>query len=232
MIVGPFAILVAGAIAAPILAHLAGWLTWRSVRVVPGSVRYAMPHAVDAEERGFDRRVRNVLRSILAASPGTLEAATIAASAGEPIEIVEMALARMRALAPCRLRVTASGRLLHDFDAAAITRLRALERSSRLRRIFAFAALLLANVGAAFTDEVNTGDPAVDDAVLHVFGDVGGAHEQNLDGRVPAGEGERPIAGLLGAEPRVDEQVERGLAQPALHGHGDPQDAGRSRASR
>ena len=36
----------------------------------------------------------------------------------------------------------------------------------------------LGHRGAALLDEVGAGDPAVDDAVLHVLGHVGGAHEQ------------------------------------------------------
>ena len=85
---------------------------------------------------------------------------------------------------------------------------------------------------AALANEVDAGDAAVDDAVLHVLGDVGRAHEQHLDRRVAAGEGERAVAGLLGAEPGVLEQVERRLAQPALRRDGDPQEAERSSAVR
>ena len=54
-------------------------------------------------------------------------------------------------------------------------------------------------------------------------GHVGGAHEQHVDRRVPAREGERALAGLLGPEPRVLEQRHRGLAQPSLDGDRDRQ---------
>ena len=77
-------------------------------------------------------------------------------------------------------------------------------------------------------DEVGAGDAAVDDAVLHVLGDVGGAHEQHVDRRVPARERERALAGLLGAEARVLEQRDRRLAQPALRRDGDRQAVGAS----
>ena len=41
-----------------------------------------------------------------------------------------------------------------------------------------------------------------------------------------------PLAGLLGAESSIFEQVERRVAQPALRRHGDPQEAERSSAVR
>ena len=82
----------------------------------------------------------------------------------------------------------------------------------------------LDDVGAALLDDVEPGDAAVDDAVLHVLGHVVGAHEQCLDGRVAAGEGERPVARCLGAEPGVVQELDRRLAQAALRRNGDPQE--------
>ena len=90
----------------------------------------------------------------------------------------------------------------------------------------------LRDPGAALGDEVGAGDPAVDDAVLDVLGDVGGPHEQHLDGRIPAGERERALAGLLGAEPGVLEQADRRLAQAPLGRDGDLQEVGERRARR
>ena len=84
----------------------------------------------------------------------------------------------------------------------------------------------LGHARAAFRHEVGAGDPAVDDAVLDVLGDVRGADEQHLDGRVPAREGERALAGLLGAEAGVLEQRDRRLAQAALGGDRDLQAVG------
>ena len=54
-------------------------------------------------------------------------------------------------------------------------------------------------------------------------GHVGRAHEQHVDRRVAAGEGERPLAGLLGPEPRVLEQRHGRLAQAPLDRDGDRQ---------
>ena len=90
----------------------------------------------------------------------------------------------------------------------------------------------LPHLGAALPHEVDAGDAAIDDTVLHVLRHVRCAHEQNLDRRVAAGKGERTVAGLLGAEPCVLEQVERGIAQPALGRHRNPQEAERSSAVR
>ena len=81
----------------------------------------------------------------------------------------------------------------------------------------------LLDSGAALAHEVLTGDAAVDDAVLHVLRDVGGAHEQHVDRRVAARECERALAGLLGLEAGVDEQPHRRLAQPSLDRDGDRQ---------
>ena len=90
----------------------------------------------------------------------------------------------------------------------------------------------LVDVDAALADEVGPRDPAVDDAVLHVLGNVGRAHEQDVDRRVPAGERERALARLLGPEARVLEQMERRLAQAPLDRERDSQDAARSSAVR
>ena len=71
--------------------------------------------------------------------------------------------------------------------------------------------------------EILTGDAAVDDAVLYVLGDVGGADEEHVDRRIPARERECALARLLGLESRVDEQAHRRIAQPPLDGDGDRQ---------
>ena len=90
----------------------------------------------------------------------------------------------------------------------------------------------LADDGAALAHEVEAGDAAVDDAVLDVLGDVGRAHEQHLDRRVPARERQRAVAGLLRPEPGVLEEPVRRLPEAALGRKRDPQDAARSSASR
>jgi hypothetical protein len=67
------------------------------------------------------------------------------------------------------------------------------------------------------------GDPAVDDAVLNVLGNVGRADEEDVDRCVAAREGKRALARLLGAEARVFEQRDGRLAQASLDGDGDRQ---------
>ena len=88
------------------------------------------------------------------------------------------------------------------------------------------------HLGNPLTHQIEPGDPAVDDAVLNVLRHVRRAYEQHLDRGVPARERERAVAGLLRPEPRVLEQTERGLAEPALDRDGDSQEATRSSASR
>ena len=104
---------------------------------------------------------------------------------------------------------------------------RRLLRNRGLERAAAEAeAEQLGHARAALGDEVGAGDPAVDDPVLDVLGDVGGADEQHLDRRVPAGKGERALAGLLRPEAGVLEQRDGGLTQAALGGNGDLQAVG------
>jgi hypothetical protein len=64
--------------------------------------------------------------------------------------------------------------------------------------------------------QVGAGDAAVDDAVLHVFGDVRGADEQDVDRRVAARERERTLARLFRAEACVAQEGDGRLTQPAL----------------
>jgi hypothetical protein len=79
----------------------------------------------------------------------------------------------------------------------------------------------LAHLRAALANEVGAGDAAVDDAVLHVLGNVGSADEQNLDRRVSTRERERTLARDLGAEAGIVEKVDSRIAQPSLCRDGD-----------
>ena len=81
----------------------------------------------------------------------------------------------------------------------------------------------LVHLRPALANEIGARDPAVDDAVLHVLGDVRGPHEHDVDRRVPARERERPLARLLGAEPCVREERDGRLAEAALRGDRDRQ---------
>src|SRR5262249_9542605 len=74
----------------------------------------------------------------------------------------------------------------------------------------------LLDLGGALADEVEAGDPAVDDAVLDILGDVVGPHEEHVHGRVPSRERERAVALLLGPEPGVDEKRHPRLAETSL----------------
>jgi len=70
----------------------------------------------------------------------------------------------------------------------------------------------LVYAGTALSDEVLAGDAAVDDPVLDVLGDIGRSHQQDVDRGVPAGKGERPLAGLFRPEAGVLQKGHRGLA--------------------
>ena len=80
---------------------------------------------------------------------------------------------------------------------------------------------------AALLDEVGAGHAAVDDLVLDVLGDVGGADEHDVDRRVAAGKRQCTLTGLLGAETRRVEKRDGGLAESALRRDGDGQPARR-----
>ena len=64
-------------------------------------------------------------------------------------------------------------------------------------------------------DEVRSGDPEIDHAVLDVLGNVVGAHEQQVDRRVRAGNDQRSL-GRFERQPGVGEQPKRRLRQAAL----------------
>ena len=81
----------------------------------------------------------------------------------------------------------------------------------------------LLDVRLPLVHEVEAGDPAVDDAVLHVLRNVRGPHEQDVDGSVAAGERERSVAGPLGPEPGVLEERDGRLAKTALRRDRDRQ---------
>ena len=85
-------------------------------------------------------------------------------------------------------------------------------------------SLQLRDVRPALAHDVEPGDAAVDDAVLHVLGNVVRAHEQRLDGGVAARERERAVTGRLRPETCVVEERDRRIAQTALRRYGDPQD--------
>jgi hypothetical protein len=60
-------------------------------------------------------------------------------------------------------------------------------------------------IGVTLVDEVEAGDTAVDDTVLHVLGDVSGTDEEYVDGRVATREGESAVTGSLRSETGIFE---------------------------
>ena len=78
---------------------------------------------------------------------------------------------------------------------------------------------------AALLHEIHARHTAVHDAVLHVLGNVGRADEHDVDRRVAAWERERTLTRLLGPEPGIVQQLDRGLAKASLGRDGDGQPA-------
>ena len=146
-------------VGAPFFAHLAGWLASRSLRVRPGAIREWMPSIPDYVERDgraearWEKRRRATeakLLKLFARGVEGAEAAALAAQLGEDREVVEGALSHMREEIDARLRVTRSGKLLHDFSADAIASLKMRRRMSLPLRFAIFVLGVLANLGAAW----------------------------------------------------------------------------------
>ena len=72
------------------------------------------------------------------------------------------------------------------------------------------------HVGGALADQVCTGYAAIDDAVLDVLWDIGGAHEKDVDRGLRTGKRKRALTRLLGPETGVLEERDRRRAQPSL----------------
>ena len=146
-------------VGAPFVAHLSGWLTSRFLRVESGAIREWMPSIPDhieddgrAEAR-WERRRRVIEAKLLSKFAGGVtgaEAHALAAELGEDPEVVAGALGHMREEIPTRLRVTRSGKLLHDFDGGDIRTLRNRRRMGWPIRVVIFVLGALANLGAAW----------------------------------------------------------------------------------
>lgn len=139
-----------------VLAHLAGMRLASRLDVRPGHVRRAMPtlplqqYAVGARwSRGL-RRVERALLPILRAEPAGVEAAPLAGRIDEPLALVVAVLERLREEVPCRLRVTRSGRILHDFEPAALAELASRRRRTRPWLLLVYLLGLFSNLGAAW----------------------------------------------------------------------------------
>jgi hypothetical protein len=153
------AVTLAVLLGAPVLAHLVGWAVARSLRVRPGAIREWMPSIPDhiesdgrAEARWEKRRKALEGKLLQRFSRGVqgAEAHALAGELGEDPEVVAGALGRMREEIPTRLRVTKSGKLLHDFDAESISALKRRRVMALPARLGIFVLGVFANLGAAW----------------------------------------------------------------------------------
>lgn len=140
-------------------AHLIGAALSSRLDVEPGHVREVMPAMPSSPpvsgkaERRWDKQIRALEKKLIAQFKGgavDVEAHDIAAQHGVDVVIAEAVLAKMREEIPCRLRITAQGRLIHDFKAEDIQALQ-----SRRQRALPMQILLtilggFANIGAAW----------------------------------------------------------------------------------
>lgn len=145
--------------ASPIVARIAGRYFSKSLEASFGHARDWMPtlpnHAIVKGEPGqrWQKRVRRLeMRALpfIEASPTGVTADLLAGELSEDVSVADAVLERLRDEIPSRLKVTRSGRLIHDFDAADI---RALKRRNGVRapaRVLLFTLALLANAGAAW----------------------------------------------------------------------------------
>lgn len=143
-------------------AHVVGWLATQRLKVGAGMGRDLMPSlpaappVSGAAERRWESRLESALSKIVAhlsqssAQLTQIEASPLAAQLGLDAAVVEAALARMREEIPCRLQITAQGRMLHDFKAEDIAALRARRRRAWPMRMLLFGLAAFANIGAAW----------------------------------------------------------------------------------
>lgn len=140
-----------------VLAHVIGARFSRRLVVKPGRIREVMPtlpvapllqgRAAARWNQSIDRVEGRLVRHFEGGAR-TVDGGTVAAEISEDAALVNAALERMREQIPCRLRITASGRLLHDFEAEDIAVLAARRRASWPFKALVFALSALANVGA------------------------------------------------------------------------------------
>jgi len=140
-----------------LLAHYVAQVVARSNSVGPGHVREVMPTIPVAPlvRRIPVRRWRNAVRRVegrlVEHFQGGVAGATaegLAGELGEDERVVAGALERMREEVDCRIRVTRSGTLLHDFEADQIAQLRRERAQSTPKKIFMFAVAAASNIGA------------------------------------------------------------------------------------
>lgn len=140
-----------------VIAHTVGSAFARSLEVQPGHGREVMPSLpVAPTQRGraavrFQNSVVRVERLLLREFSGGVQAAEATALAGQLNEdpiVVSAALERMREEIPCRMQITASGKIRHDFAAEDVAALRTRRRAWLPVRLMVFGLAGLANIGA------------------------------------------------------------------------------------
>ena len=147
-------------VAAPLVAHLAGWLTLRRMRAnrahvtdsIPGLARRERGDGTDGDAaRRFDRSVDRTfdrLASRFASGVEGARARSLAAELNLPQEVVATALDQLTDAAAHGLRVTDAGTLLYDFEPGAT---KSIARRTLLgwpARVAWFLAAFVANLGS------------------------------------------------------------------------------------
>lgn len=137
-------------------AHLLGRRIAARLTVRPGHIRRLMPTLPlrhDDRRPGWEKRLRAAEETVIEAllkAPKGVEASPLAAQIGEDRDVVQGVLEHLRQEVPCDLRVTRSGRLLHDFDPAELAELSRKRNARRPFIIGIYLMGLLANLGAAW----------------------------------------------------------------------------------
>lgn len=156
----PLVLLTLGlALLAPLLGRLVGWRLARRRWVELGSARAVMPSPPQEEtplvkELGarFEARVSaaasRIHQKLLSSDPKGITAEGLAVELSLPPEVTAAALERLRAQASCHLRVTRSGKLLHDFTPSSLRTIKSAGQLPFITRVTLWLAALLANLGA------------------------------------------------------------------------------------
>ena len=140
-----------------VLAHLVGRRVYAALSVAAGHARRVMPtvpsHALEtrgpsgAAMRGTIRRIERQLLARFEGGAEGVEAAPLATAIDAPVEWVEIALERLRQEIPCRIRITQTGRMLHDFEAKDVAALTWRKRREKPVRAALFLVATCANAG-------------------------------------------------------------------------------------
>ena len=133
----------------------------RSYREIePGHIRSKMPvlasapaHETRAEARRWSQRIERVEATILERiedNPTGVEAAALAVSVGEDVSVIRAILAKWREEIPCRLQITRSGKIYHDFSSEDLARIGSARALSIPLRVSLMVVSLAANLGAVW----------------------------------------------------------------------------------